>query len=112
MTAGRYDIVIDQGADFSIQLDLANNGSAVNLTDFTARAQLRATPTTSELAGSFTLTFIDRTGGILNMEMPNATTAALSPGKYYYDLEIESGGGVVTRLLQGVARVTPNVTRS
>ena len=46
------------------------------------------------------------------MEMPNATTAALSPGKFYYDLEIESGGGVVTRLLQGVARVTPNVTRS
>ena len=112
MTAGIYDIVIDQGADFSIQLDLANNGSAVNLTDFTARAQLRSTPTSDTVAGSFTLTFVDRTGGILKMEMPNSTTAGISPGKYYYDLEIESGGGVVTRLLQGVARVTPNVTRS
>jgi hypothetical protein len=45
------------------------------------------------------------------MEMPNSTTAGLTPGKYYYDLESVSGGGVVTRLLQGVARVTPNVTR-
>ena len=111
MTAGIYDIVIDQGADFSIQLDLANDGSAVDLTGFSARAQLRATPTTSELAASFTINFTDRANGQLKMEMPNATTAGLSPGKYYYDLESVSGGGVVTRLLQGVARVTPNVTR-
>ena len=111
MAAGIYDIVIDQGADFSIQLELANNGSAVNLTGYTARAQLRATPTSSELAGSFTINFTDRANGILKMEMTNSTTAGLPPGKYYYDLESVSGGGVVTRLLQGVARVTPNVTR-
>ena len=43
--------------------------------------------------------------------MTNSTTAGLTPGKYYYDLETVSGGGVVTRLLQGIARVTPNVTR-
>ena len=111
MAAGIYDIVIDQGSDFSIQLDLKNNGSAVNLTGFTARAQLRATPTSSELAASFTINFTDRANGILKMEMTNSTTAGLPPGKYYYDLESVSGGGVVTRLLQGVARVTPNVTR-
>ena len=102
MAAGIYDIVIDQGADFSIQLDLKNNGSAVNLTGFTARAQLRATPTSSELAGSFTINFTDRANGQLKMEMTNSTTAGLPPGKYYYDLESVSGGGVVTRLLQGV----------
>ena len=43
------------------------------------------------------------------MEMTNSTTAGLSPGKYYYDLESVSGE-FVTRLLQGV-EVTPNVTR-
>tara|TARA_R100000458_G_C8160185_1_gene164567 strand:+ start:228 stop:563 length:336 start_codon:yes stop_codon:yes gene_type:complete len=111
MAAGIYDIVIDQGADFSIQLELANNGSAVNLTNFTARAQLRPTPRSSELAGSFTINFTDRANGTLKMEMTNSTTAGLTPGKYYYDLETVSGGGVVTRLLQGIARVTPNVTR-
>ena len=31
--------------------------------------------------------------------------------KYFYDLELISGAGAVTRTLQGVARVTPNVTR-
>ena len=111
MAAGIYDIVIDQGADFSIQLDLKNNGSAVNLTGFSAAAQLRATPTSSELAATFTISFTDRANGQLKLEMPNATTAGLPPGKYYYDLETTSGGGVKTRLLQGIARVTPNVTR-
>jgi hypothetical protein len=111
MAAGIYDIVIDQGADFSIQLDLANDGSAVDLTGYSARAQLRSTPTSDTIAASFTINFTDRANGQLKMEMPNATTAGLSSGKYYYDLESVSGGGVVTRLLQGVARVTPNVTR-
>ncbi len=32
--------------------------------------------------------------------------------KYYYDIElVNTGSSVVTRLLQGVARVTPEVTR-
>ncbi len=111
MAAGIYDIVIDQGADFAVQLDLANNGTAVNLTNFTGRAQLRSTPTSSELAATFTITFTDRTNGTLKLEMSNSTTAGLPAGKYFYDLELISGAGVVTRTLQGVARVTPNVTR-
>ena len=111
MTAGIYDIVIDQGADFSVQLDLKNNGSAVNLTGFTAAAQLRPTPTSSTKSADFSINFTDRANGQLKLEMTNSTTAGLSPGKYYYDLETTSGGGVKTRFLQGVARVTPNVTR-
>ena len=111
MAAGIYDIVIDQGADFAVQLDLANDGTAVNLTNFTGRAQLRPTPTASELAATFTITFVDRANGRLKLELANATTAGLTPGKYFYDLELISGAGAVTRTLQGVARVTPNVTR-
>ena len=85
MAAGIYDIVIDQGADFSIQLELANNGSAVNLTGFTARAQLRATPTTSELAASFTINFTDRANGTLKMEMTNSKSQKENPKRNVLD---------------------------
>ena len=50
--------------------------------------------------------------GTLKMSLPYATTANISAGKYYYDLEIyNSSANSITRLLQGVARVTQNVTR-
>ena len=46
------------------------------------------------------------------MSLSNSQTAAISAGKYYYDIElVNTGSSVVTRLLQGVARVTPEVTR-
>jgi hypothetical protein len=37
--------------------------------------------------------------------------ASVSAGKYRYDLELVSAGGVVTRLLEGVFLVTAEVTR-
>jgi hypothetical protein len=43
--------------------------------------------------------------------MTNSTTAAIEEGMYVYDLEITSGSGTVTRVLQGNITVTPEVTR-
>jgi hypothetical protein len=43
--------------------------------------------------------------------MPSSTTAAIEEAIYVYDLEITSGAGIVTRLLQGQITVNPEVTR-
>lgn len=46
------------------------------------------------------------------MKLGYATTANIEAGKYYYDLELyNSSANTITRLIQGVARVTQNVTR-
>jgi hypothetical protein len=37
--------------------------------------------------------------------------AALTAGRGVYDLELVSGSGIVTRLLQGVCTISRNVTR-
>ena len=46
------------------------------------------------------------------MDLTNSTTQNISAGKYYYDLElVNTSTSTVTRLIQGVARVTQEVTR-
>ena len=46
------------------------------------------------------------------MKLGHALTANIAAGKYYYDTEIHnSTANTITRLVQGVARVTQNVTR-
>jgi hypothetical protein len=40
-----------------------------------------------------------------------AQTRAIDEGVYYYDLEITSQSGIVTRLVQGQAYVSAEVTR-
>jgi|TARA_Y100001938_G_C8095962_1_gene438143 hypothetical protein len=109
MAAGKYNITIDQGSDFSIQLTVKESGSAKNLTGYNARAQLRPTQTSSTLSATFTTTITNASGGVMTMSLPYGTTANLDGGKYYYDLEIYTGSAV-QRLIQGQATVRTNVT--
>lgn len=49
--------------------------------------------------------------GTITVTASATAMAAVASGKYRYDLEVVSSGGVVTRLLEGVFVVSPEVTR-
>ena len=110
MSAGKFNITIDQGSDFSLKLTVKEAGVVKNLTGYSARAQLRTTPTAASVSATFTCTVTNATGGVLTMAMAYGTTAGVSPGKYSYDLEVYTGS-VVQRLIQGNATVRAEVTR-
>jgi hypothetical protein len=112
MTAARYDLVIDQGSDFAIEFTVAEAGTAKNLSGYSARAQLRATKSSSSVAATFTCTIPTPANGKINMTLPNGTSAALTAGRFFYDLEIFTANDtLVNRLLFGEVTVTQEVTR-
>ena len=113
MTAATYNLVIDQGSDFAIDLLIKEAGVVKDLTGFAARAQLRPTITSSTVAGSFTCTVINpATDGKLKMELPNADSTAMESGLFYYDLEVYTpNDAIVKRLIQGTVTINPEVTR-
>jgi hypothetical protein len=45
------------------------------------------------------------------MNMTNSVTGAIEEGMYVYDVEITSGTGTVTRIMEGQVTVNPEVTR-
>jgi hypothetical protein len=113
----RYDLEIKQGATLSIVATWKDSaGTAINLTSYTARLSVRETYSSS----TSILTLTTENGGIslggsagtITLSASATTTAALTaPFSGVYDLELVSGGGVVTRLLEGAATVSPEVTR-
>ena len=113
MSAANYDLVIDQGSTFAIDLTIKESGSAKNLTGYAARAQMRSTKTASAVAASFTCTVLSPvTDGKVKMELPATTSSAMSAGVYFYDLEIHtSGDAIVKRLMEGRINLTQEVTR-
>jgi hypothetical protein len=112
MAAGRYNIVIDQGSDFALQFTLKKDGTAVDLSGYSARAKLRNRVHTGTVAATFVCTIVSASDGIIKMALTNETTASLTPRRYFYDLEIYTNNdAAVTRLLQGEALVSPEVTR-
>jgi hypothetical protein len=115
MAATTYDILIEQGATFSQVITYKDNGVAVNLTGYTARLQVRATlesaSTLIELTTANGRIALGGAAGTITLTIAAADTAALTAGRGVYDLELVSGSGIVTRLLQGVATISRNVTR-
>ena len=68
---------------------------------------LGASPTATLTAGIT----LGGTAGTVVINITAAQTTALTAGSYVYDLELTSGGGVVTRILEGKFVITPEVTQ-
>ena|SRR6056300_637961 len=112
MAAGVYNIVIEQGATFVLNVTIKEDGEPKNISGYSARAQMRPTRTSTTLTATFTCTISTPSTGAILMELDPSTTAAIADGRYYYDLEIyTSGDAIVSRLLQGEVTVSPEVTR-
>jgi hypothetical protein len=105
------NLYIDQGTDYTITVDVTDSaGDVLDLTGYTATAQVRKTYTSSSLSATFT-TSINAAAGQVTISLTDTQTSALQAGRYVYDLNIESGGGIKTRVIEGQAVVTPGVTR-
>ena len=110
--AAKANIVIDQGADFSTTITVTDDaGDTVDLTGYTASGQIRK-HFTSETAFDFTMSFdVPRTSGKLTLSMGRAVTSTIEAGRYVYDVEITSSANTRSRLVEGIATITPEVTR-
>ncbi len=113
MTAAVYNLVIDQGSDFAINLTIKELGAIKDLTGYSARAQMRSSRTASTVAATFTCAvLLPPTDGIVKMQLGNAASSAIPAGRYFYDLEIHTNAdAVVRRLIQGEVTLNPEVTR-
>jgi|Laugrefabdmm15sn_1035127.scaffolds.fasta_scaffold11175_4 hypothetical protein len=113
----QYNLVIQQGATLSLAITWKDStGTAINLTGYTARMQARSTYDTATAILSLTSAAGDivlgGVAGTITITASATVTAALTaPWSGVWDLELVSGGGVVTRLLEGAASVSPEVTR-
>ena len=105
------DITADQGSNFSSEITVTDvDDSPIDLTNYTARGQIRRTYTSSS-ATSFAAVVSNPTSGIVSISLTSATTTNMKPGRYVYDVEIVSNTNIVTRVIEGQFILTPSVTR-
>lgn len=121
MIAGTYNILCEQGTTFTRTLELKYPDTidpttyyTYDLTDFTARMQVRRTIESSTVIVSLTtenggIDIVGEDGKIIIFMNPVQTSALTSSG--VYDLEIISDDGVVSRVVQGTFTLSQEVTR-
>lgn len=112
MSAANYDLVIDQGSSFTIDITIKESGSVKDLTGYSARSQLRSTKAASSATASFTCSIPTPSNGVVKMELSPSTSSGISAGQYFYDLEIyTSSDAIVKRIIEGKVNLTQEVTR-
>jgi hypothetical protein len=108
--ATKANLVIDQGSTFSTDLTLQDeNGDNLNLVGYTANSQIRKWYTSVNAAATFT-TSINTTSAVISLTLTANQTSNLDFGRYVYDVEI-SNGSDVSRIVEGIVTITPQVTR-
>lgn len=123
MPAATMNLFIEQGASYHHEFRWDDNTNLpVNLTGYTARMQMRSAITEETTVLDMTTETgeisIGGSTGIVSLDLDADATAAIdwAAGRSVqligvYQLELESPGGFVTRLLKGTVTVDPEVTR-
>jgi hypothetical protein len=115
MQPGSLDFLMPKGSTFSRTLTWKISSTPVNLTNYTARMQARASVTSATVVLDLTTAngkiTLGGTAGTITLTLSAADTAAVVQSSLAYDLELVSAGGVVTRLVEGQIVLTPEVTR-
>jgi hypothetical protein len=114
MATGKHNITANQGETFNFSFTISTDGTPWDLTGYTARMQVRTTvEATDKLLDLTTSSGITLGGsaGTVAITVSATGMAALISGRHVYDIEVVSGSGTVTRILEGKFIVKAEVTR-
>lgn len=103
-----------RGDDWAIQLTIKDeNDAVIDITNNVYWMTLKTDKTDADpgvIQTSVTATGANATNGIIVITFTDTATAAVSPGRYYYDVqEVDTGGNVYTLLL-GRVKVVADIT--
>jgi hypothetical protein len=111
--ANETNFNVDQGADFSVEIDITDiNDNAYDLTSHTVAGTIKKTYTSST-SYTFTGTVEDASGGTIKLVLTNIVTASMASGRYVYDVELtdtSESPDIITRILEGQVDINPSVT--
>lgn len=111
---------ICQGSSLSLRLTFTNSaGTALNLTGYTFRGQIRPEALSATITESFNFDTALASTGIIDVSLTATETAAITAGEskkdtsslYWYDMEYVQPGGDVIRFIEGPCVINRNVTR-
>jgi hypothetical protein len=105
------DIFIDQGTSYASTIDVFDpNGLPLNLTNYSARGQIRKTYASAN-AINFTTNMNQAALGKVTILLTATQTRAMKPGRYVYNIEVYNDGGHVVRISEGQIEINPTTIR-
>jgi hypothetical protein len=111
--AAYVELIMDQGTTFNNIINLSDDitNSSLNIIGFQVRSQMRRSYYSANATANINCTITNYANGEITMSMTAANTSLIKAGRYLFDLETVDPSGVVSRVLEGIITVTPQITR-
>jgi hypothetical protein len=111
--AAYVELYMDQGTTFNNTLNITDDisGAKVNIAGYTVRSQMRRSYYSANASATITCTILDASNGAILMSLPAANTSNIKAGRYLFDVETIDTNNVISRILEGIITVTPEITR-
>ena len=108
--AVKSNLVIDQGADFSVDVVLTDvNKDPIDINSYEVRSKLKKYYTSST-GVDFTVTPRPEFS-LFTISLTANQTSSIQAGNYVYDIELRDlNSNEVKRVVEGIVNVTPEVT--
>ena len=105
------NLFVDAGSDYSNIITVAaTNGQPLILNGYTVASQMRKSYSSS-VAYNFTATIYDANNGKVRLQLSADQSSGIPAGRWLYDVEITSGSGSKTRVVEGIVTITPQITQ-
>jgi hypothetical protein len=108
---GTYDITVQAGEDYVLNLTLDSAGIPIDLTGKTYKMQGRKTPLDVAPFLSFSTAVGNGTSGQLSAWARHGSTRAAAGNFGVYDLMQIDPDGMISYIIRGALRILPTVTR-
>ena len=111
--AAYVELIMDQGTSFNNVINLTDDlsNASLNILGYTVRSQMRRSYYSANATANITCTITNSSNGEITMSMTAANTTLIKAGRYLFDLETVDTNGIVSRVLEGIITVTPQITR-
>jgi hypothetical protein len=105
------NLYVDAGSTYSNIITVsASNGQPLDLTGYTVASQMRKSYASSTVY-NFTSSIYNASQGKVRLQLSNTQSEAIPAGRWLYDVEIRSPSGAVTRVVEGIVTVNPQITQ-
>lgn len=110
MTA-RANLYIDQGTDFSVDLDIfSDDGEDLPISNYTFQGDAKKVFSSSGPAFEFDISYVPNSTNKVEIRLNANTSVDIDPGKYQYDVVMISPSNVRTKILEGLVFIVATMT--
>jgi hypothetical protein len=111
--AAYVELYIDQGTTFNTIINITDDttNEVVNIAGYSITSQLRRSYYSANASANIVCLITDASNGEITLSMPASVTANLKSGRYLFDVKSVDTSNVVSRILEGIVTVTPQVAR-